>query len=415
MKTALAIVIYDRDANLRVWCEAWRLSAARYPDVEFRVICNNPEKYGEYRRQVEAVGGVFIERANQGYDIGALQDVARDRLQGFGPYDLLLWCVDDLLPIRPDFLDAFFAVRCAPNDLPVFEMSLNPVRHVRTTGLLMPREFVETLEFSADPVTIKNDCYKFEHREPKNHFLLQAERKGYRCKQIAPVVSSPLWDTGRSGNYLTPRKKDFRAGWPEAYTVRYGSSGGVVEIFATAYEGYPIVAHSLMAQTYKDWRLIIEYDGEPPKGYKDLLPKDDRIIFRHSKEREQNYGHAKRARHVETLGSSDAAFTIITNHDNYYAPNFLASAVAMLDDDETAIAVYCDTVHSYIQHKVLPARPARGFLDCGAVVFRRSEIAGVPWSSMEHSADWFWFDAINKNRGGFRRWKKLEGVHFVHN
>lgn len=387
----------------------------RYPDVEFRVICNNSEKYAEYRKQVEAVGGVFIERVNQGYDIGALQDVARGRLQGFGSYDLLLWCVDDLLPIRPDFLDAFFAVRNAPNDLPVFEMSLNPVRHVRTTGLLMPREFVETLEFSADPITIKNDCYKFEHREPKNHFLLQAERKGYRCKQIAPIIASPLWDTGRSGYYLTPRKKDFRAGWPEAYSVRYGSSGGVVEIFATAYEGYPIVAHSLMAQTYKDWRLIIEHDGEPPKGYKDLLPQDSRIIFKHSKEREQNYGHAKRARHVETLGSSDAAFTIITNHDNYYAPNFLASAVALLDDDETAIAVYCDTVHSYIQHKVLPARPARGFLDCGAVMFRRSNIVGVPWSSMEHSADWFWFDAINKNCGGFRRWKKLEGVHFVHN
>lgn len=415
MKTALTVIIYDRDVNLRVWCEAWRLSAARYPDVEFRVICNNPAKYDEYRKQVEAVGGVFIERANQGYDIGALQDVARGRLQGFGPYDLLLWCVDDLLPIRPDFLDAFFAVRNAPNEIPVFEMSLNPVRHVRTTGLLMPREFVEQLEFVADPVETKEHCYKFEHCDLKNHFLLQAERRGYRCKQIAPVKDSPMWDTGRSGNYLTPRKKDFRAGWPEAYAVRYGSSGSVVEIFATAYEGYPIVAHSLMAQTYKDWQLIIEYDGEPPKGYKDLLPKDNRIIFRHSKEREQNYGHAKRARHVETLGSSDAAFTIITNHDNYYAPNFLASAVALLDDDETAIAVYCDTVHSYIRHKVLPARPARGFLDCGAVMFRRSEIAGVPWSSMEHSADWFWFDAINKNRGGFRRWKKLEGVHFVHN
>lgn len=415
MKTALTVIIYDRDANLRAWCEAWRLSAQRHPDVEFRVICNNSLKFTEYRKHVESVGGVFIERANQGFDIGALQDVARGRLAGFGPYDFLWWCVDDLLPVRPDFIDAFLSARNAPSDLPVFEMSLNPVRHVRTTGLFMPREFVESLEFAADPVMTKEHCYKFEHRDPKNHFLLQAERKGYRCKQIAPIVSSPLWDTGRSGNYLTPRKKDFRAGWPDVYAAKYGSSGGTVEIFATAYEGYPIVAHSLMAQTYKNWRLIIEHDGEPPKGYEKLLPNDPRIKFIYSKEREQNYGHAKRARHVERLAKSDAVFTIITNHDNYYAPNFLAEAVALLDDDETAIAVYCDTVHSYIQHKVLPARPARGFLDCGAVVFRRAEIVGVPWASMEHSADWFWFDAINKNCGGFRRWKKIEGVYFVHN
>ena len=107
MKTALTVIIYDRDANLRAWCKAWQLSAQRHPDVEFRVICNNALKFTEYRRQVESVGGVFIERANQGFDIGALQDVARGRLAGFGPYDFLWWCVDDLLPVRPDFIDAF--------------------------------------------------------------------------------------------------------------------------------------------------------------------------------------------------------------------------------------------------------------------------------------------------------------------
>jgi len=416
VKTALTVIIFDRDANLKTWCRAWELSAPRFPDVEFRVICNNPEKYSMYKAQVEAVGGVFIPRANQGFDIGALQDIARGRLAGFEPYDLLLWCVDDLLPVHPDFIGAFLNARNGPAEIPVFEMSLNPVRHVRTTGLLMPKEFVEQLEFVADPVTAKEHCYKFEHREPRNHFLLQAERKGFRPKQIAPVATSPMWDTGRSGHYLTPRKKDFRAGWPEVYEARYGKSGGLVEIFATAFESYPILAHALIAQTHKNWRLILEHDGEPPKGYKDLLPKDPRIVFTFSKEREQNYGHAKRARYVGNLENSKADFVLITNHDNYYAPTFLAEAVAALDDDDNGcIAAYCDCVHSYIQHKVLPAKPARGFIDCGAVVFKRAEVAGVAWQSMEHSADWFWFDAINKNRGGFRRWKKIEGVHFVHN
>lgn len=415
MKTALTVIIYDRDVNLRVWCRAWELVRSKHPDVEFRVVCNNPAKTAEYKKQVEAVGGVFIARENRGFDIGALQDIARNRLAGFGPYDLLLWCVDDLLPVRPDFIGAFLDARCAANEIPVFEMSLNPVRHVRTTGLLMPREFVEQLQFFADPVLTKEHCYAFEHRDRANHFLLQAERLRFRPKQIAPVVTSPMWDTGRSGHYLTPRKKDFRGSWPDVYEVKFGRSGGTVSVFATAFESYPTVAHSLMAQTYKDWKLVLEHDGSPPKNYEKLLPNDERITFTFSKDREQNYGHAKRARHVAALEQNPAAFVLITNHDNYYAPTFLAEAVAALDDDETAIAAYCDTVHSYIQHEVLPAKPMRGFIDCGAVLFRRSEIAGVAWQSMEHSADWFWFDAIAKNRGGFRRWKKLKGVHFVHN
>lgn len=415
MKTALTVIIYDRDVNLKTWCHAWNLSRAKYPDVEFRVICNNPAKYTEYEKQVKAVGGVFIPRLNQGYDIGALQDIARNRLKGFNDYDFLLWCVDDLLPIRPDFIDAFLNARIAPNEIPVFEMSLNPVRHVRTTGLLMPKEFVEKLEFAADPVMQKEHCYKFEHRDHGNHFLLQAERKGYRPKQIAPVANSPMWDTGRTGNYLTPRKKDFKTLWPEVFATRYGYSGGKVQVFATAFEDYPIVAHSLIAQTHKDWRLTIMHDGEPPKNYKDLLPKDDRITFTFSKMREQNFGHTHRQRFISELEHSKADFVLITNHDNYYAPKFLAEAIAVLDEDDTAIAAYCDFAHHYIKHKILPAKPMRGFIDCGSVLFRRSEIVGVAWQSLEHSADWFWFDAIAKNRGGFGRWKKFEGVHFVHN
>lgn len=415
MKTALTIIIYDRDYNLKTWCRAWELLRENHPDVEFRVICNCSTKYAEYKKQVERVGGVFIERQNQGFDIGALQDIARKRLKGFGDYDLLLWCVDDLLPVRPDFLNMFLDARTAANEITVFEIPSYPLRHVRTTGLLMPREFVEQLEFAADPVTTKEHCYKFEHREKTNHFLLQIERNGHTPKQIAPVTSSPMWDTGRSGKDLTPRRKDFKAGWPEVYAARYGACEEKVQIFATAFGSYPIVAHSLIAQSHKDWHLVIEYDGEPPKNYSDLLPKDNRIMFTFSETREQNYGHLKRQRFIAEIEHSKADFVLVTNHDNYYAPNFLATAVAVLKDDETAVAAFCDTAHSYINHKILPARTHRGYLDCGAVLFRRSEIAGIQWQSIEHSADWFWFDTIAKNRGGFNRWKKFEGVHFVHN
>lgn len=415
MKTALTVIIYDRDANLRAWCKAWELSRSRFPSVEFRVICTNPLKTNAYRNYVESVGGIFIARENSGYDIGTLQDIARRRLKGFDDYDFLLWCVDDLVPIRPDFLDVFFAARTGPSEIPVFEMSLNPVRHVRTTGLFMPREFVEQLEFPVDPIQTKEHCYKFEHRENGNHFLLQIEKRGYHAKQISPVVSSPMWDTGRSGNYLTPRQKDFRAGWLDVYEKKYGSSGGRVEIFATAFETYPMVAHSLMAQTHKDWHLTVEHDGEPPKDYEKLLPQDKRIKFTFSKNREQLYGHTKRQRFIDALDKSEAVFVLITNHDNYYAPNFLSEAIAALEEDANALAAYCDFGHHYIKHDILPARPHRGFIDCGSVLFRRSEIVGVAWQSLDHSADWFWFDAIAKNRGGFRRWKKFQGVHFVHN
>jgi len=224
MRIALTVVIYDRTKNLKAWCCAWALSRVKYPDVEFRVICNNPENFTEYQKQVEGVGGVFIARGGLGFDVGTLQDVARKRLVGFEDYDFLLWCCDDLLPIRPDFLDIYLAsfFAHASTELRVFEMALSPLRHVRTTGLLLPRTFVERLEFVVDPVITKEHCYKFELRDKENHFLLQLERAGYIAKQIAPIVASPLWDSGRKGRYLTPREKDFQVLWPEVYDAWCG-------------------------------------------------------------------------------------------------------------------------------------------------------------------------------------------------
>jgi len=429
MRVALTVIVYDRETNLRAWCRAWSLVKDRHSDVDFRVIHNTDaadERAARFREAVESVGGLYIGRKNVGYDIGALQDVARKRLN-FPAYDYLLWCVDDLMPMHDGFLSAYLQT-VDKNRVNVFEVSQKPVAHVRTTGLFMHREIVERLSFTADPVTTKQHCYEFEHRAVNRHFLAQMLAGAHAVRQIAAPPASPLWDTGRARGHILLREKEFASGWPEVY-AEWVKGGQVVDaapvrkdesrvlIFSTAYKRHPIVAHSLKLQTHKDWRLVIEHDGEPDPSFLRALPDDLRIVLSWTKEREQNFGHPKRARFLSEIAAKypDTDFVMITNDDNYYTPQFLERAVKTLREHPNAQAAYCDMVSNYITYGVLPSRPARGFIDCGSVMFRTRAAVSAPWPSNEHSADWFWFDKVARASGGFSLWKKFQGVHFVHN
>ncbi len=106
---------------------------------------------------------------------------------------------------------------------------------------------------------------------------------------------------------------------------------------------------------------------------------------------------------------------MITNPDNYYAPVFFEWMLKPFDGGRDIVATFCSAmVHSYLQWNTQLTRLARGHLDCGGVLLKTAQAQAVGWHSLEHSADWFFFEAIIK-RYGAAKFVPVRGTLFVHN
>jgi hypothetical protein len=198
MKIIVAVVVYDRLVNVEHWIRAWKLcnkqNCSLYvihnyrtsPDIaKFRSICDK--------------GGVsYVSRSNIGMDIGALQDVCRERLTGFpNDWEYLFWVTDDVLPMSKRFLAPFINnLRKKPNvGASCLEISHQVKTHIRTSGFMITKTTANKLTFTTDPIITKEDCYNFEHRGP-DAFLEQLRRMGKIAIQVEPnLKKAPLWDS----------------------------------------------------------------------------------------------------------------------------------------------------------------------------------------------------------------------------
>ena len=399
----LVIVLYDRYANLAKW-----LKILEQTDRPKNVVVIHNTDGTEAREFSE--GTTVIRRKNVGFDIGAFQDVCRDRLPGFpADWQNLLWVTDDTFPMRPDYLDYFAlqdgeGVRC-------MEIS-NYVRpHIRTTGFSISRSTAQKLKFPADPITTKQHCYLFEHRWYGNIFLDQVKRMGLKVIQVAPNESSPLFDTGY--HRRVKRETELNQLWGFDLPAQGEKVPGVT-IICPIYRSFPAVISSLIMQTYKNWRLILIHDGPETDGIDSFIRavNDDRIEFTNTPEHRGAWGHSIRAEWLQKVKSE---YVVITNPDNYYMPVFFERLLAPFTAGRDIVATYCSAmVHSYLRWETQPTRLARGHLDCGGVVLKTAPAQLVGWHSMEHSADWFFFEDIIKRYGG-RKFIPVKGTLFVHN
>lgn len=188
-KVVVAVVVYDRHQNVKRWIDCWKQCDTG--SAELVIIHNNDG------REIDAEGVKIIRRRNVGYDVGALQDVCRNRLPGFPDYDYLLWCTDDVIPMQKDFItpfiDNFFDNAVG---LTCMQLSEEHVRHVRTGCFCIKKEMAQRLIFPADPVVSKKQCWDFEHRGGRNTLLKQITSKGLRVIQVAELSASPVYDMG---------------------------------------------------------------------------------------------------------------------------------------------------------------------------------------------------------------------------
>lgn len=192
----VAVLVYDRISNIENWIRCWKLSDTE--GARLVIIQNYRDAY--HQKQVSDLckshGIDYISRKNVGFDIGAFQDVCRNRLPGFDyNFSHLLWCTDDILPVRPTFIKEFMNEMKPGVAAVCYEVSVEPHPHIRTTGFMLGREMLGKIRFNVDPIVTKVHCYDFEHRDPKKSLIDQVTVFG-SVVQVADIENSPLWDSG---------------------------------------------------------------------------------------------------------------------------------------------------------------------------------------------------------------------------
>jgi len=197
VKIVVAVIVYNRFKNIQEWVRCWQKSIT--DNAQLVVIHNyktpqEKKSYGDFCRK-NGIG--YVPRENIGFDIGALQDVSKQRLKGFPEYDYLLWCTDDLWPQRKTFIQEYWAVYKEDVKATCYEISKEVNPHIRTTGFMMKKEDVQRIKFNVDPIITKSQCYDFEHRDKANSLIDQVKKFGAPV-QICNIECSPMWDTGHN-------------------------------------------------------------------------------------------------------------------------------------------------------------------------------------------------------------------------
>lgn len=418
MRTIVAICVYNRFENIKLWVNCWR--KCNKDAAELVIIHNYYGDEGElskFKTYCDQEGARYVPRNVPGFDIGAFQDVCMERLAGFdNDWDNLLWITDDVIPMSLDFVKPFIDKLKDPGvGIACMEISTSVTRHVRTTGFALRKEVAGKLTFPADPVTTKDHCYAFEHRgNPQMILYNQVISMGLKCETVAPPESSPLWDTG----YW--KRLDRQAEHANVFPGKI--AGDKIVFICPIYDMYPQIISSLICQTHKNWELILIHNGSCDSKLKGIISSyaDGRVTFIEYPEQTGKWGHVLRQWALkeikeERLGAG-ADYIVITNADNYHMPSFCEYMLKGFRKLHTAVATYCDAmVHNYKAWQVIPCRLQLGFIDCAGVMVKKDIACEIGWRDVDsHSSDWTYFSDI-ATKYGPRNFVAVRGCLLVHN
>lgn len=402
MKLIVGLIIYNRIDNLKRWLDCWK-QCFRYMDSELVVIHNDNGESATFKSLCDQYEVKYIRRNNIGLDVGAFQDVCRDRLAGFPEWDKLLWVCDDTYPMDKNFIWPFLVKMREGPGLVAMKISGEVAKHVRTTGFLISKEVAKSLTFPADPITTKAQCYHFEHRGGNDTLTNQVRRMGLDIVQVAPTATSPLWDSEHRKRLDRIDEHDKLFGFYKEKEVTF---------ICPIYKSYPAIISSLIMQTNPNWKLWLIHDGPESEIFGTWLAgPDERIKITITDKHRGNWGHSYRSEYLQRI---ETDFVVITNADNYHAPTFVEYLMKAFRPD--TVGVYCSSmVHSYRNWASQPIRLERGHIDCAAMMLRTKEAKAVGWNDVtSHSADWNFFNDLIKKYGA-DRFVKREGCLLVHN
>jgi hypothetical protein len=193
----------------------------------------------------------------------------------------------------------------------------------------------------------------------------------------------------------------------------------LVSIVAPVYNFYPIIAESLILQTYPAWELLLVHDGEPDiktsLELDNLWCKDDRIQYLKTDKRYNDWGHTPRERGLKQI-SKESSYVVISGGDNYYVPTFLELMVKACK--ENTIAVYCDLIHNHeragVSYRKMDSSLSFGNIDCGNIMVRSDVAKEVGFTTKGFAADWDYINAVIL-KYGTGNIVHIPNVLFIHN
>ncbi len=194
---------------------------------------------------------------------------------------------------------------------------------------------------------------------------------------------------------------------------------GILKVIVVAYKrAIPLrmLIDCFMVQTSQSWELSIIHDGPAPDEVCEVigLYEDKRIKWYQSAKREGNYGHPNRKKLLENLSISQDDFVLITNDDNYYTPNFVAT---VLNNNTKSVGmVYWNMLHNYYSYDVLNTQPRINNIDMGAFAVRGTIAKKVGFNSTKFEADGIYCEAVVRYcQENKYRVMKLDKIMFIHN
>lgn len=406
----VSIIVYDRFDNISEWVRCWNMCETQGAELVIIHNYENDHARAAYSKFCLEAGIRYIARENKGFDIGAFQDVCMNRLEGFPEYEYLIWCTDDALPMRKDFIKQYIdKVKQQGIGVSAMEISREVKLHIRTTGFCLHRSTAERLKFPADPVLTKWDCYRFEHRDETHTFLQQIQSMGLAARQIAKIDQAPLWDSGHRKTRSRQAEHYLMFPKPEQSTKK-------VAFICPVFNSYPEIIGSLINQTHQNWHLFLIHDGPSSMDIKRIVEatNDDRITYRETEKRSGNWGHSIRRDWISKMRNSDFDYIVVTNADNFHAPVFCEYMIKGFD--EKTIATYCSQmVHSYLGFNIINCKMQQGYVDCAGVMIKKDVAVNVGWKDvLAHSADWLFFKDI-MDVYGKDRFREVKGCLLSHN
>lgn len=416
MKIIYAVVVFDRFDNIKEQVRTWAM--CEHQNAQMVIIHNyaNEQARDAYSKFCSECGITYVPHENIGFDIGRLQDVCKERLEGFpNDWDYLIWLTDDCVIMRKDFIQQFISQFKPDVGCVAMEISREVKLHIRTTGFCIPKHVAQRLTFPSNPITTKEHCYLFEHRDRANTFLQQITRMGLKAIQISRLEVSPFWDSGHKRT--KSRLKEHYDLFPKP-----AQSTQKVTVICLIYNSYPEIISSLINQTHQNWELILIHDGIETYPVSKIVEaaSDPRIKYIQTPERVQKWGHPHRSWALSELKngrlSINSDFVVITNADNWYAPTFMEYCIKGFDQNPDCVGIYpSQMIHSYIRWKIINCKMEQGYMDSGSILLRTKESSEVGWNHVnDHSSDWLFFNDL-VNRYGKNKFRSVDGVLFSHN
>lgn len=205
-KTLVVIIVWNRFENLKLWINCW--NQCNKMDAEMVIVHNLEIDNEKYSQICKNNGILYVPRVNRGFDIGAFQDVCKERLVNFpNTWDNMIWITDDCIPMSKDFVKQYLE-QLSDKTIPCYEISKEVKTHIRTTGFLITKDISKKLTFPKDPIETREDCYQFEHKSRTSLYeqIVAMEKRPIMLDN--DLKSSPLWDAGVRGHLNLMRKHE---------------------------------------------------------------------------------------------------------------------------------------------------------------------------------------------------------------